>query len=181
MVTIKGRVVEQTTKGADEHIDKLAKKYLNAERYPAHSPNVKRIIFLDNNNNNRQNSGQSLNIHIEGNNNKVEVTQNNNQANPSPQDNTGRDNGRGNGYSDIDRIPNRQTPDHMTVLHRFRKRYYILICLLCRPIPSTKSKPDRPCTSKSSIIESNDLSIGLEKDNHSIIYILPSSRPKGKC
>jgi len=45
MVTIKGRVVEQTTRGADEHIDKLAKKYLNAERYPGHTPNVKRIIF----------------------------------------------------------------------------------------------------------------------------------------
>lgn len=45
MITIKGRVVEQTTKGADEHIDKLAKKYLNTERYPAHSPNVKRIIL----------------------------------------------------------------------------------------------------------------------------------------
>jgi PPOX class probable F420-dependent enzyme len=44
MVTIKGRVIEQTTKGADEHIDKLAKRYLNAERYPAHSPDVKRII-----------------------------------------------------------------------------------------------------------------------------------------
>jgi hypothetical protein len=38
-------VVEQTTKGADEHIDKLAKKYLNVERYPAHSPNVKRIFL----------------------------------------------------------------------------------------------------------------------------------------
>jgi PPOX class probable F420-dependent enzyme len=45
MVTVKGRVVEQTTTGADEHIDKLAKKYLDTERYPAHSPNVKRIIF----------------------------------------------------------------------------------------------------------------------------------------
>ncbi|MFZ0514917.1 MAG: PPOX class F420-dependent oxidoreductase [Candidatus Nitrosopolaris sp.] len=45
MVTIKGRVVEQTTMGADEHIDKLAKRYLNAARYPAHSPNVKRIIL----------------------------------------------------------------------------------------------------------------------------------------
>lgn len=45
MVTIKGRVIEQTTKGADEHIDKLAKRYLNAERYPAHSPSVKRIIL----------------------------------------------------------------------------------------------------------------------------------------
>jgi PPOX class probable F420-dependent enzyme len=45
MVTIKGRVVEQTTEGADEHIDKLAKRYLNAETYPAHSPSVKRIIL----------------------------------------------------------------------------------------------------------------------------------------
>jgi PPOX class probable F420-dependent enzyme len=45
MVTIKGRVVEQTTAGADEHIDKLAKRYLNADRYPAHSPSVKRIIL----------------------------------------------------------------------------------------------------------------------------------------
>ena len=45
MVTIKGRVVEQTTEGADEHIDKLAKRYLNAEKYPAHSPSVKRIIL----------------------------------------------------------------------------------------------------------------------------------------
>ena len=45
MITIKGRVVDQTTDGADEHIDKLAKRYLNAERYPAHSSNVKRIIL----------------------------------------------------------------------------------------------------------------------------------------
>ena len=45
MITIKGRVVDQTIKGADEHIDKLAKRYLNSERYPAHSPNVKRIIL----------------------------------------------------------------------------------------------------------------------------------------
>jgi PPOX class probable F420-dependent enzyme len=45
MITIKGRVIEQTTEGADKHIDKLAKRYLNAERYPAHSPNVKRIIL----------------------------------------------------------------------------------------------------------------------------------------
>ena len=45
MVTIRGRVVEQTTEGADEHIDNLARRYLNAERYPSHSPNVKRIIL----------------------------------------------------------------------------------------------------------------------------------------
>jgi PPOX class probable F420-dependent enzyme len=45
MVTIKGRVVEQTTEGADEHIDNLARRYLNAERYPSHSPKVQRIIL----------------------------------------------------------------------------------------------------------------------------------------
>ena len=45
MITIKGRVVDQTVNGADEHIDKLAKRYLNAERYPAHSSNVKRVIL----------------------------------------------------------------------------------------------------------------------------------------
>jgi PPOX class probable F420-dependent enzyme len=45
MVTIKGRVVGQTTNGADEHIDNLAKRYLNAEKYPSHSSIVKRIIL----------------------------------------------------------------------------------------------------------------------------------------
>jgi PPOX class probable F420-dependent enzyme len=45
MITIKGKVIEQTKDGADEHIDKLAKMYLNSDRYPAHSPNVKRIIL----------------------------------------------------------------------------------------------------------------------------------------
>ena len=46
MVTIKGRVVEQTTEEVDQlHIDKLAKRYLNTATYPAHSPSVKRIIL----------------------------------------------------------------------------------------------------------------------------------------
>jgi PPOX class probable F420-dependent enzyme len=45
MVTIKGRVIEQTTNGADEHIDKLARKYLNIDRYPGHSTQIKRIIL----------------------------------------------------------------------------------------------------------------------------------------
>jgi len=44
MVTIQGIVIEQTTIGADEHIDKLAKKYLNIDRYPSHSPSIKRVI-----------------------------------------------------------------------------------------------------------------------------------------
>jgi PPOX class probable F420-dependent enzyme len=45
MVTVRGRVVEQTNAGADEHIDKLAKKYLGVEKYPLHSPKEKRIII----------------------------------------------------------------------------------------------------------------------------------------
>jgi PPOX class probable F420-dependent enzyme len=45
MVTIRGKVIEQSRVGADEHIDKLARKYLNTDRYPAHSPNVSRIIL----------------------------------------------------------------------------------------------------------------------------------------
>ncbi len=44
-VTVKGRVVEQTTDGADEHIDKLTKKYLNIDAYPFRSPEEKRIIL----------------------------------------------------------------------------------------------------------------------------------------
>jgi hypothetical protein len=44
MVSIRGVVVEQTTEGADEHIDKLAKKYLGVDKYPMRKPNEKRII-----------------------------------------------------------------------------------------------------------------------------------------
>ena len=45
MVTISGKVIEQTSEGADEHIDKVARKYLNADNYPGHSPNMKRVIL----------------------------------------------------------------------------------------------------------------------------------------
>ena len=45
MVTIKGKVIEQSKSEADEHIDKLARKYLNTDKYPAHSPKVTRIIL----------------------------------------------------------------------------------------------------------------------------------------
>ena len=45
MVTVRGRVVEQRKEGADEHIDKLAKKYLGLDKYPLRSPNEKRIII----------------------------------------------------------------------------------------------------------------------------------------
>ena len=45
MVTIRGIVVEQTTKGEDDHIDKLAKKYLGKDKYPWASPDSKRVIL----------------------------------------------------------------------------------------------------------------------------------------
>lgn len=45
MVSVRGRVVDQTTNGADEHIDKLAKRYLGADKYPFRTPDEKRIIL----------------------------------------------------------------------------------------------------------------------------------------
>src|SRR5215831_14980385 len=45
MITIKGKVIEQTTEGANRHIDSLAKRYLNTEKYPAHSADSERIIL----------------------------------------------------------------------------------------------------------------------------------------
>jgi hypothetical protein len=34
MVSIRGGVIEQISEGADEHIDRLAKKYLGMDKYP---------------------------------------------------------------------------------------------------------------------------------------------------
>lgn len=44
-VTIRGRVAEQTTDGADEHIDSLAKKYLGQDSYPYRQPGEQRVIL----------------------------------------------------------------------------------------------------------------------------------------
>jgi PPOX class probable F420-dependent enzyme len=44
-VTIRGRVSEQTTDGADEHIDALAKKYLDQDSYPYRQPGEQRVIL----------------------------------------------------------------------------------------------------------------------------------------
>jgi len=44
-VSIRGMVVEQTANGADEHADKLAKKYLGVDKYPFRAPGEKRIIL----------------------------------------------------------------------------------------------------------------------------------------
>ena len=41
---IRGRVVEITADGADDHIDKLAKKYLGLDKYPYRQPGEQRLI-----------------------------------------------------------------------------------------------------------------------------------------
>lgn len=40
MVTYKAKVVEQTTKGAKEHIDKMYKKYVGGDKYPGNEPRI---------------------------------------------------------------------------------------------------------------------------------------------
>ena len=45
MVSIKGRVIEQTTEGADDHLKRLAKRYLGIGKYYYRKPNHKRIII----------------------------------------------------------------------------------------------------------------------------------------
>jgi PPOX class probable F420-dependent enzyme len=42
---VRGRVVEVTNDGAEEHIDRLAKKYLGRDRYPFRQPGERRVIF----------------------------------------------------------------------------------------------------------------------------------------
>jgi len=46
MVTIRGKVTEQITGEVDEkHIDKLARKYINQDKYPRRSKNEQRVIL----------------------------------------------------------------------------------------------------------------------------------------
>lgn len=46
MVSIKGRVIEQISgQEAEEHIDKLAKKYIGKDKYPGRSPGERRVIL----------------------------------------------------------------------------------------------------------------------------------------
>lgn len=40
MVTYRGTVVERTTKGAREHIDKMYKKYFGGDKYPSSEPRI---------------------------------------------------------------------------------------------------------------------------------------------
>ena len=42
---IRGREVERTTEGASEHIDQLAKKYLDKDEYPFRQPGEQRVII----------------------------------------------------------------------------------------------------------------------------------------
>lgn len=44
-VSIRGRVIEITENGADELIDKLAKKYINQDRYPYRAPGEVRVTY----------------------------------------------------------------------------------------------------------------------------------------
>lgn len=44
-VEIRGKVVEDTHEGADEHIDFLAKKYLGQDTYPVRRPDEQRLIL----------------------------------------------------------------------------------------------------------------------------------------
>lgn len=42
---VRGRVAERTTEGADEHIDALAKKYMDKDSYPFRQPGEQRVII----------------------------------------------------------------------------------------------------------------------------------------
>jgi PPOX class probable F420-dependent enzyme len=45
-VSVRGRVVEDTHDGADEHINRLSKQYLGKDEYPFRRPGEQRIKFL---------------------------------------------------------------------------------------------------------------------------------------
>ncbi|MET0152271.1 MAG: PPOX class F420-dependent oxidoreductase [Candidatus Binatia bacterium] len=42
---VRGRVTEVTEQGADEHIDRMAKKYLGQDKYPFRQPGEVRVIY----------------------------------------------------------------------------------------------------------------------------------------
>ena len=44
-LSIRGEVVEITEKGADEHIDSLAKKYMGVDKYPKRQPGEVRVKY----------------------------------------------------------------------------------------------------------------------------------------
>jgi PPOX class probable F420-dependent enzyme len=42
---VRGRVVEITEDGADQHIDRMAKKYLGQDKYPYRQPGEVRVLY----------------------------------------------------------------------------------------------------------------------------------------
>ena len=42
---VRGHVEEITEDGADQHIDKMAKKYMGVDRYPGRAPNEVRVLY----------------------------------------------------------------------------------------------------------------------------------------
>jgi PPOX class probable F420-dependent enzyme len=44
-LTVRGRVVDITTNGADAHIDSMAKKYLGKDKYPFRTPGEVRVKY----------------------------------------------------------------------------------------------------------------------------------------
>lgn len=42
---VRGKVTKFTTDGADDHIDKMAKKYLGKDKYPFRKPGEVRVIY----------------------------------------------------------------------------------------------------------------------------------------
>jgi PPOX class probable F420-dependent enzyme len=42
---IRGKVVEITEQGADAHIDKMAKKYMDKDKYPLRQPGEVRVLY----------------------------------------------------------------------------------------------------------------------------------------
>ena len=44
--SIRGRITEITNQGADAHIDKMAKKYMDKDSYPYRTPTEKRVTSL---------------------------------------------------------------------------------------------------------------------------------------
>ena len=42
---VRGRVAEITEEGAEEHIDKMAKKYMGLDKYPLRQPGEQRVLY----------------------------------------------------------------------------------------------------------------------------------------
>ncbi len=42
---VRGKVVDVRYEGADDHIDKMAQKYIGQEKYPYHKPTEQRVIL----------------------------------------------------------------------------------------------------------------------------------------